>query len=115
MSNSKPQYILDECVSIKLPIPVCSTFVESKNVLGKGASDDEIFEYAKKYNLMVVTRDYWFAEKILAEGYPVLLLLFRNKWGIVEPTKNVSTLMESLFDKCTLALMTKRAGMVILP
>lgn len=111
--NQKPQYILDECVSIELSFSKHIRFIESRDVLGKSASDDMILDYAKKHELIIVTRDYYFAEKILDEGYPVLLLLFRNKWGIVKPDKNVNTLERILFDEYTYYL--KKRNEIIIP
>lgn len=113
MPNNKTGYLLDEWVSIDLSLPKHGCFVESREVLGKGTPDNLIFEYSKKHNLIIVTKDYRFAEKILAEGYPVLLLLFRDKWGIVKPDKKVAKLGRFLFDKCTYFLMEREK--IILP
>ena len=49
---SKPQYLLDECVSIHFPYSVTKSrkagFIESIKKVGRGTKDNEIFEFAKK-------------------------------------------------------------------
>ena len=49
---SKPQYLLDECVTTHFPFSVEKSkkagFVSSVKKVGRGAKDNEVFEFAKK-------------------------------------------------------------------
>lgn len=67
----KAKYILDECVSSK-PHFHDDNFVQLVDLLGQGASDDEIFKLSKKLKMLIVTKDRAFALKILSEKNPVI-------------------------------------------
>lgn len=67
----KPKFLLDECACNKDGF--CGTdFVRSTDVLGFGATDDQVFELAKKMKVPIITKDKGFALKILSEKYPVI-------------------------------------------
>ena len=70
-------YIIDECVSIKTKeqfrVKNVNGFVHSINVLGKGATDEEVFELVKRNKAGLITLDKRFALSVLQSGYTVIL------------------------------------------
>ena len=85
----KAKYILDECVSVKTGFHR-SVFVQSVDLVGQGASDDEIFEASKKLKMSIITRDRGFALKILSEKYPVIYQC-EEKTAMIVPEKVIIT------------------------
>jgi len=67
----KPKYLLDECACNSKTFGG-TDFVRSVDLVGMGATDDQIFELAKKMKITIVTKDKGFALKILSEKYPVI-------------------------------------------
>jgi len=85
----KPTYILDECISCTFDRCVGhrdSRFVCSVNILGGGAKDLEIYEYAKANNLIVITKDMGFTHFLIKRKHPVIFRTF-NKDVVLIPIK----------------------------
>lgn len=85
----KAKYILDECVSAKSDF-YRGVFVQSVDLVGQGASDDEIFEVSKKLKMLIITKDRSFALKILSEKYPVIYQC-EGKTVMIVPEKIIIT------------------------
>ena len=85
----KAKYILDECVSVKSGFH-SEVFVKSVDLLGQGASDDEIFEASKKLKMSIITKDRGFALKILSEKFPVIYQC-EEKTVMIIPEKVIIT------------------------
>ena len=71
----KPTYLLDECISKKGDRnqgQKDSRFVCSVNVLGRGATDKEIYEYAKAKNLIIITKDLKFEYFLMDKNHPFI-------------------------------------------
>ena len=62
----KQKYLLDECVCENIELGG-SDFIRSVDVLGKGASDDKVWNLVKKTNSMLVTND----KKFLCDVLPL--------------------------------------------
>ena len=95
---SKPQYLLDECVTTNFPFLIEKSkntgFVSSIKKVGRGAKDEEVFEFAKKKNLTVVTNDQRFSLHMLLEN-KTIVYQFRNGSRIkikpiIEPMDHVA-------------------------
>ncbi|MCH8915330.1 MAG: DUF5615 family PIN-like protein [Thaumarchaeota archaeon] len=70
----KHKYLLDECAHVKSGALINSRFVKSQEVVGEGATDEEVFKYAKKQGLIVITRDWRFAHNMALENHPVIFM-----------------------------------------
>ncbi len=85
-------YVIDECVSTRtkehLRIKNVKDFVHSIDVIGRGATDEQVFELVKKKKAGLVTFDKRFALSVLQSGYSVIL-----------PYGNDSTLIKPTIDK----------------
>jgi len=68
----KPLYLLDECCNEKKHIEI-EQFAKSTDIIGTGATDEEVFELAKKMKIPVITCDIRFALRMLIKNYPVVL------------------------------------------
>ena len=70
-------YVIDECVSTRtkehLRIKNVKDFVHSIDVIGRGATDGEVFELVKKNKAGLITLDKRFALSVLQSGYAVIL------------------------------------------
>jgi len=87
-----PKFIVDECVSVKTKeqfrVKNVKDFVHSIDVIGRGATDEEVFELVKKNKAGLVTFDKRFALSVLQSGYSVIL-----------PSGDNSTLIKPIIDK----------------
>jgi len=63
-------------------------FVHSIDIIGRGATDKQVFELVKKYNAGLITFDKRFALSTLEDGYPVVL-----------PNGTESTLIKPIIEK----------------
>ena len=86
---SKPQYLLDECVTTHFPFSVAKSkkagFVSSVKKVGRGAKDNEVFEFAKKKNLIVVTNDQKFSLHMLLENKTIVYQFRDGKRVKIKP------------------------------
>lgn len=90
----KPTYILDECISCTFDRCVGhrdSRFVCSVSILGGGATDLEIYEYAKANNLIIITADMRFGYLLMKRKHPVIFRRF-NKDVVMIPIKILDTM-----------------------
>ena len=85
MTSNKPTYLLDECVSTKCDF-VPDVFIQSIDVLNRGAKDPEVLEYVQKNNLVLVSADHRAIIQNLAAGYPtVYFCQATRKTVLIEP------------------------------
>ena len=86
---SKPQYLLDECVTTHFPFLIEKSkkagFVSSIKKVGRGAKDNEVFEFAKKKNLVVVTNDQKFSLHMLLENKTIVYQFRDGKRVKIKP------------------------------
>ena len=69
----KPIFVLDECMTMKKHYAT-GNFVKSTDVIGPGASDEEVFELAKKLKVPVITKDKLFVLNMIIQNYPVVYI-----------------------------------------
>ena len=86
MKNKK--YLLDECITIHWPYNVgdLKDYVQSVDIIGHGAKDEEVFELAKKLNRILVTSDQRFALRILIKNHPVYFQKMDGERYLIKPT-----------------------------
>ena len=66
------KYLVDACISLKKQFIKNNTnILLSRHVLGEGAPDHEILDYAIKKNLILVTNDMKFALRTAMRNHPV--------------------------------------------
>jgi len=66
------KYLVDECLKLKKNIGPTKNYLFSYQVLGEGASDSKILEYAIKKNLTLITNDMKFALRTAMVKHPVI-------------------------------------------
>ena len=71
----KPLFLVDACASME-ENRQSEEFVQSCDIIGGDASDEEVFELAKKLKVPVITFDKLFALEMILSNYPVI---FRGK------------------------------------
>lgn len=79
----KPKYLLDECVSAKVGF-FDNVFAQSVDLIGRGASDQEVLKLSKSLKIPIKTSDKRFALSILLENEPVLYKC-ENKTTMIIP------------------------------
>ena len=60
-------------------------FFKSIELIGCGASDEKIFQYAKKNNMTVITKDKRFALHMIMKGYKTIIMNDNLKSVLVDP------------------------------
>ena len=68
------KYLYDECVSCR-DVFEGRNFIQSIDVVGKGATDEKVGDYAVKNNMLLITSDIKFALNMLIQSKPVI---FKN-------------------------------------
>lgn len=68
----KPKYLIDECLDLKKGVCKNGEYLLSTNVLGAGAPDHEILDYAIKKNLILVTNDMKAALRTAMKNHPIV-------------------------------------------
>ena len=96
----KAQFILDECVSDSLDRYAGqkdSRYVCSVNVVGRGATDMEIYKYAKARNLTIITKDLRFEYFLMDKNHP---FIFRahGRDTVMKPIKILDAITTSLLE-----------------
>ncbi|HSE84166.1 MAG TPA: DUF5615 family PIN-like protein [Thermodesulfobacteriota bacterium] len=73
-------FILDENLPRKIKVTSGSTFLHVEEILSKGSTDTDLWNYAKEHGAIIVTKDADFAERILPVDPPprVVHLKFGN-------------------------------------
>lgn len=72
MSELEPKYLLDACMPLGLMELWSGEYVESTRILPNGASDEMVFEEAKKRGLIVITCDKGFIIRAMRENVPII-------------------------------------------
>lgn len=62
------KFLLDENLTYKNDEYVCPPFFKSTDILGRGASDGVVFQYAKLHDMIVITKDKRFALDMIVQG-----------------------------------------------
>ena len=85
--NTKPKYLLDECITIHWPYNVgkIHDYVSSVDLIGHGAKDGEIFNLALKLNRTIVTSDMKFTLRILLNNHPVYFQKMNGERYFIKP------------------------------
>lgn len=89
-SRVKMKFLLDESLTYKNRILVFLPFFNSVDILGMGAPDEEIFKYAKKNNMIVVTKDKRFALDMIISGSKVVIVTDTYKTVLINPKIDVN-------------------------
>lgn len=105
--KTKPLFLVDECASLKYNRQ-SDEFVQSCDIIGGGASDEEVFEVAKKLKVPVITHDKLFALDMILSNHPVILK-YRGKKYFVEPNIQET----KIFDAVTYYLL--KTNEVVIP
>ncbi|MCH7648574.1 MAG: hypothetical protein IIA83_08215 [Thaumarchaeota archaeon] len=79
----KPKYLLDECVSAKKDF-YGHIFVQSIDLVGRGALDKEVLDLSKSMKIPIITSDKKFALSVLLENEPVIYKC-ENKTTMIIP------------------------------
>ena len=114
VSNTKPSFLLDECVIIHWPhiLRDLRDYSLSSNTVGRGANDDLVLETAIKQNRILVTSDMKLALFTLLENHPVLFLRNNGKRYYVKPSiDKVESL--AILDHATKFLLDKEDEIII--
>jgi len=99
----KPKYLLDENVSCKKDTIVDSDSIRAVDILGRGASDDQVLELAQKTKTIIITNDKRFIVQALGDLRPVVDY---NRGILITPK------VEKYTDMIT-AYLQKTKGIVI--
>ena len=67
----KPLYLVDECCNERKNIEI-EQFAKSTDIIGSGATDEEVFELAKKLKVPVITADQIFVLNMIIENSIVI-------------------------------------------
>ena len=70
-------FLLDENVPSRLTFTPSLPVLSVSAVFGKSASDTEVWEYAKAHQLVIVTKDADFTDKILSSSAPPWIVHLR--------------------------------------
>ena len=84
------KFLLDESITCRNTVPGFSSFFNSVDILGQGASDDKIFQYAKKNDLIVVTKDKRFALDMIVSGNKTVYVTDKYQSTLVNPSIDVN-------------------------
>ena len=84
------KFLLDESLMYGNKDPIFPPFFNSVNILGKGASDGMIFQYAKKNNMIVVAKDKRFVLDMIVSGSKVVYVDNNYKVTLVNPKIDVN-------------------------
>jgi len=74
----KPLFLLDECLTFPNSLRKNREMVMSVDVIGEGATDQEVLEYCKKNKLVILTNDKKFSINIAIDQHDVILFNHRN-------------------------------------
>lgn len=102
----KTQYLLDECVTIHFPHYATKSkkegYVESVQKVKQSARDWDVFEFAKKKKLTVVTSDKKFTLNMLLDNHTVIYLQQHGDQVIIESKlKEIDNANEKYMDPVT--------------
>lgn len=82
--------LLDENISYRNNKSIFPPFFKSVDILGAGVSDDKIFQYAKKNNMVIVTKDKRFALDVIVSGSMVVVITDNYQSILVNPSIDVN-------------------------
>ena len=81
----KPKYLLDECVSSRAGF-FDYTFAQSVDLVGRGATDDQVLEYSKSHKMIIVTKDRGLVLKTILGNNPIIYSCKENT-ALIIPKK----------------------------
>jgi len=85
------KFLLDENIDPRIEEYESSNYLKSVCILGPGVPDEQVFNYAKKHNLIVVTRDIRFAFHMILSGHKTVFVETpTNKTTLVDPKIDVN-------------------------
>ncbi len=107
-----PKYLIDANLPYYFSLWNTPDFIQQKDI-GDTWNDDEIWNYARQHNLIIITKDADFSLKVLYRGTPpkVIHIKFGNlkirdfhntiltMWNIIERTIEESNLINVYIDK----------------
>lgn len=80
------KFLLDENIINKSATD--DVFTNSTDVIGRGATDRQVFQYALKHNLIVVTHDKAFVLEMIIAGSKAVFVNHKNRKGVlIKPGK----------------------------
>jgi len=102
----KQKYLLDECVCENIGL-AGSDFISSVDVLGRGASDEKVWNLVKKTNSMLVTNDKRFLCDALSNNKPVW---YYEKGIIIRP----KIIKDSKYSD-VISYYSQKTGEIVIP
>jgi predicted nuclease of predicted toxin-antitoxin system len=107
--------LLDENLSQRLLPLLVSVYPECSHiemVLGRGDTDSSIWEYAKNYDFMIVSKDNDFRQRVFVIGPPpkVIWLNVGN-----DGTQAIATLLLASFERIERFQIDPIEGLLVLP
>lgn len=106
--------LFDQNISPRLVEQLADIYPESNHVylIGMGdANDNEIWEYAKQHNYMIVTKDADFSELGVVKGFPPKVIWIRR--GNCT-TKDIENILRENFEQIDFLSEDKNTGILVL-